>query len=81
MIKKTLPPRTDTNHELNSITISEQEVKYVLDNLNVAKACGSDLISLPLLKESASVLSKSLATVFNRSLLQGYSPPIGKTPT
>ena len=39
-INKTLPPRTDTNNELNFITISEQEVKDVLDNLNVAKACG-----------------------------------------
>ena len=32
-INKTLPKRTYTNNELNSITISEQEVKYVLDNL------------------------------------------------
>ena len=31
-INKTLPPRTDTNNELNSITISKQEVKDVLDN-------------------------------------------------
>ena len=73
-INKTLPPPTDTNNELNFITISEQEVKDVLDNLNVTKACGSDLISPCLLKEDASVLSKPLATVFNRSLLQGYFP-------
>ena len=65
-INKTLPPRTDTNNELNSITISEQEVKDVLDNLNVTKACGPDLRSPRLLKEGASVLSKPLATVFNR---------------
>ena len=32
-INKTLPKRTYTNNELNSITISEQEEKYVLDNL------------------------------------------------
>ena len=32
-INKTLPPRIDTNNELNFITISEQEVKDVLDNL------------------------------------------------
>ena len=73
-INKTLPPRTDTNNELNFITISEQEVKDVLDNLNVTKACGPDLISPRLLKKGASVLSKPLATVFNRSLLQGYFP-------
>ena len=73
-INKMLPPRTDTNNELNSITISEQEVKDVLDNLNVTKACGPDLISPRLLKIGASMLSKPLATVFNRSLLQGYFP-------
>ena len=73
-INKTLPPRTDTNNQLNFITISEQEVKDVLDNLNVTKACGPDLISPRLLKEGASVLSKPLATVFNRSLLQGSFP-------
>ena len=73
-ISKTLPPRTDTNNELNFITLSEQEVKDVLDNLNVTKACGPDLISPRLLKEGASVLSKPLAMVFNRSLLQGYFP-------
>ena len=79
-INKMLPPRTDTNNELNSITISEQEVKDVLDNLNVAKACGPDLISPRLLKEGASVLSKPLAMVFNRSLLQGYFPSNWKDP-
>ena len=42
-ISKTFPPSTDTNNELDSITISEQEVKYVLDNLNVTKACGPTL--------------------------------------
>ena len=73
-INKTLPPRTDTNNELNFITISEQEVKDVLDNLKVTKACGPDLISRRLLKEGASVLSKPLVTVFYRSLLQGYFP-------
>ena len=42
-INKTLPPRTDTNNQLNFITKSEQEVKDVLDNLNVTKACSPDL--------------------------------------
>ena len=67
-INTTLPPRMDTNNELNSITISEQEVKDVLDNLTVTKACRPYLISPRLLKEGASVLSKPLTTVFNRSL-------------
>ena len=54
-INKALPPRMDTNNEVNSITIPEQEVKGVLDNLNVTKACGPDLISPRLMKEGASV--------------------------
>ena len=41
-INKTLPPRTDANKKLISITISEQEAKDVLDYLNVTKACVPD---------------------------------------
>ena len=66
---KTLPKRTDTNNELHSITVSKQEVRDVLESLNVTKACSPDLISPRLLKGGVSVLSKPLATVFNRSLL------------
>ena len=73
-INKTLPPRTDTNNELNFIAILEQEVKDVLDNLNVTKACGPDLISPRLLKEGASVLSKPLATVFNYFIITRLFP-------
>ena len=73
-INKTLPQRTDTYNQLHSINISEQEVRDVLDSLNVTKACGPDLISPRLLKEGASMVSKPLATVFNQTLFQGYFP-------
>ena len=70
-----------TNHyrnihsrRLNSITISQQDVRDVLNNLNVTKASGPDLISPRLLKEGATILSKPLSIIFNRSLLQGYFP-------
>ena len=72
---KPLPQHTFTcNSRLNSITISEQDVRDVLNNLNVTKASGPDLISPRLLKEGATILSKPLSIIFNRSLLQGYFP-------
>ena len=72
---KPLPQHTFTcNSRLNSITISQQDVRDVLNNLNVTKASGPDLISPRLLKEGATILSKPLSIIFNRSLLQGYFP-------
>ena len=70
-----------TNNELNSITKTEQLVRDVLDNFNVTKACGSDLISPRLLKEGVSVLSKPLAMVFIAHYNKVISPPLGKTLT
>ena len=40
----------------------------------MTKASGPDLISPRLLKEGATILSKPLSIIFNRSLLQGYFP-------
>ena len=72
---KPLPQHTFTcNSRLKSITISQQYVRDVLNNLNVTKASGPDLISPRLLKECATILSKPLSIIFNRSLLQGYFP-------
>ena len=69
---RNIPPLC--NSRLNSITISQQDVRDVLNNLNVTKASGPDLISPSLLKEGATILSKPLSIIFNRSLLQGYFP-------
>ena len=72
---ETLPAPTQIQHEeLAHIDITQQDVIDVLSNLNVTKACGPDLISPRLLKEGASVISKPLTTIFNRSLQQGYFP-------
>ena len=72
---KQLPQQTFTcNSRLNSITISQQDVRDVLNNLNVTKASAPDLISPRLLKVGATILSKPLSIIFNRSLLQGYFP-------
>ena len=72
---KTLPAPIQIQHkELAHIDITQQDVIDVLSNLNVTKACGPDLISPRLIKEGASVISKPLTTIFNRSLQQGYFP-------
>ena len=58
---KPLPQRTFTcNIRLNSITISQQDVRNVLNNLNVTKASGPDLISTRLLKEGATIVEISI---------------------
>ena len=78
---KPLPQHTFTcNSRLNSITISQQDVRDVLNNLNVTKASGPDLISPHLLKEGATILSKPLSIIFNRSLLQGTFLLTGRMP-
>ena len=78
---KTLPQQTfKCNSRLYSITISQQDVRYVLNNHNVTKASGHDLISPRLLKEGATILSKPLSIIFNRSLLQDYFPSNGRMP-
>ena len=77
----TLPQQTFTcNNRLNSITISQQDVRDVQNNVNVTKASGLDLIRPRLLKEGAIILSKPLSIIFNRSLLQGYFLLTGRMP-
>ena len=73
-----LPHFTPVQHHLASISITIQDVKDVLRNLNVNKASGPDLISPHLLKEGAIILSWPLSIIFNRSLEQGYFPTCWK---
>ena len=71
-----LPLATDS--VLDSIQISVQDVRDVLENLDPKKACGPSHINPRFLKEGASFLSMPLSTVFNRSLSQGYFPSLWK---
>ena len=73
-----LPQFTPVQHHLASISITIQDVKDVLRNLNVNKASGPDLICPCLLKEGAIILSWPLSIIFNRSLKQGYFPTCWK---
>ena len=65
---KPLPQLEPSQHSFQFINISTQDVKDVLKNLTVLKSCGSDPISLRLLKEGADILARPLCILFNRSL-------------
>ena len=67
-----LPHIPPTEYSLTSIVITVEDVKNVLRNLNINKACGPDLISPRLLKECATIIALPLSIIFNRSLEQGY---------
>ena len=55
-----LPQTSSPQHQLlQSINISVQDVTDVLENLDISKACGPDLISPRLLKEGSSILVSS----------------------
>ena len=71
---KELPHIDPSNHTLDSIVISCQDVKDVLLHLNATKASGPDLISPRLLREGADILALPYSIFFNRSLDQGYFP-------
>ncbi|MEW8544911.1 MAG: reverse transcriptase family protein [Candidatus Thiodiazotropha sp.] len=72
---KALPQLTRTvQYSLQFIEIPRQDILDVLQNLNISKASGPDLISPILLKEGAEILANPLKTVFNRSLENCYFP-------
>ena len=73
-----LPQIPPVDHILHSISISIQDVKDVLQNLDENKSCGPDLISPRLLKQGSCALATPLSKVFNRSLDQGYFPQAWK---
>ena len=75
---KVLPDINRPEYALNSIEICIQDVKDVLMNLNIYKACGPDVLSPRLLKEGATVLAEPLSILFNRSLEKCYFPVIWK---
>lgn len=72
---KSLPPPIPIEHEqLSMITITSQDVRDVLDNLDVTKSCGPDLLSPRLLKEASPIISRPLSVFFNSLLQHGYFP-------
>ena len=73
-----LPELPPVDNILHSISISIQDVKDVLQNLDENKSCGTGLISPRLLKQGSCALAIPLSTVFNRSFDQGYFPQAWK---
>ena len=73
---KVLPQPTDVLHDpLYLFTITPQNTKDVLDNLDASKSCGPDLIRLRLLKQGSSILATPYSILFNSSLQQGGGFP------
>ena len=71
---KKLPHIDPSNHTLDSIVISRQDVKDILLHSIVTKASGPDLVKIRLLKEGADIYALPFSIIFNRSLDQGYFP-------
>ena len=71
---KELPYIDISNHTLDSIVSSRQDVKNVLLHCNMTKVSGPDLISPRRLKDGSDILTLSYPLIFNYSLDQGYFP-------
>ncbi len=63
-----------TNARIETIHITEKDVKDIISILNVHKATGPDEISHRMLKETSSTICKPLALLFNRSIQEGVYP-------
>jgi len=68
----TIPLKTD--RLLNNLSVTEQEIQDVISTLNINKACGYDLISHKMLKNTVQSVAKPLCLLFNRSLNEGLYP-------
>ncbi len=70
------PPLLHSDHaySLSNITVSIEDVKDAIAQMDPSKASGPDLISPRLLREAAEPLSKPLATLFNLFLTTSQFP-------
>ena len=71
---------TTPTYNLDSLSITPEEVEQTLKSLPLGKAAGHDLINNRLLKELAQPLSFPLCDLFNFSLSSGKVPKIWKQP-
>ena len=74
------PPETLTipDQNLDSLSVTPDEVKQVLKSFPLGKAAGPDLINNRILKELSEPLSLPLCDLFNCSLSSGNVPKILK---
>ena len=59
---------------LDTLVLREEEVKDVLQIMNITKACGPDGISPRLLKIASDIIARPLCHIFNLSLVNMYFP-------
>ena len=74
----TPPVLTQSGPELLHVTLTTDEVKLVLNNLDTTKAIGPDLINNRLLKVACDVIAEPLTMLYNKSLHEGIFPDIWK---
>ena len=65
---------TDTKTRFYFSPITESQVLFVLNNLNLAKAAGLDRLSARIIRESADLISFAICRIFNCSLETGVFP-------
>ena len=68
-----------TGNRIDTLHITSDEVKDILECLQLGKAVGSDLISHCMLKNTASTICKPLQLIFNYSLQTRKFPKIWKS--
>ena len=77
-LPENLPPLPDVNvetdHTLESITVTQEDVNKILKNLDTSKASGPDGISNTVLKKTAAIICRPLCKLFNMSLSLGIFP-------
>jgi len=73
-----VPPVEEERFSIGPLEITTEMVYAVLNNLDVRKAVGPDLVHNKLLKLAARIISNPLATLFQRSLTEGRFPKIWK---
>ena len=73
--ESTLPPfKKFTNNKIDSFTITDDEIKHLLKNINIGKATGPDNISANLLKMCGDTLVVPIKIIFLNILRTGIFP-------
>ena len=66
--------RKFTNNKIDSFTITDDEIKHLLKNINIGKATGPDNISANLLKMCGDTLVVPIKIIFLNILRTGIFP-------
>ena len=64
-----------TNNRLSSVTLSQDDIPKIIQNLDSGKGHGHDHINIRILKICGSAIYKPLAIIFKQFVDTGISPP------